>query len=153
MLIRRDDGYELDAAPARLDLDRVHEWLATDAYWAVGRSRDVTRRSVQGALCFGVYHPDEGQVAFTRVVTDAATFAWICDVYVAKPSRGKGLGTWMVGLVKDMLLDMGVSRLVLATADAHEVYAKVGFTPLAAPGRWMEIDQRPGGLPRPPPRT
>jgi GNAT superfamily N-acetyltransferase len=153
MLTRRDDGYEIDTDPARLDLDRVHEWLATDAYWAVGRTMDVTTRSVEASLCLGIYAPDGAQVAFTRAVTDMATFAWLCDVYVAKPYRGKGLGTWMVDVARQTLLDLGVPRIVLATADAHGVYAKAGFIPLAEPHRWMEIDFRPGGLPQPPPRT
>jgi GNAT superfamily N-acetyltransferase len=152
MLTRRDDGYELDTDTSRLDLPRVTQWLATDAYWALGRSGDVIRRSVEGSLCFGVYAPDGEQVAITRVVTDMTTFAWICDVYVARDRRGNGIGTWMVDRVRRVLGDAGVKRIVLATADAHEVYAKIGFRPLLAPDRWMEIDERPGGLPMPPGR-
>jgi GNAT superfamily N-acetyltransferase len=143
MRTRRDDGYEIDTDPDRLDVDLVHEWMSTDAYWALGRARDVTDRALAGSLCLGVYAPGGGQVGVTRVVSDLATFAWICDVYVAKPFRGKGLGIWVVDVCRQVLLDMGVPRIVLATKDAHGVYAKVGFAPLAEPRRWMEIDLRP----------
>ena len=80
-------------------------------------------------------------------MTDDATFAWIADVYVARDRRGLGLGTWLAGVVRDHLLALGVPRIVLATADAHGVYAKAGFEPLLRPERYMEIDQRPGGPP------
>jgi GNAT superfamily N-acetyltransferase len=142
MMTQRHDGYEIDTDPARLDVARVHQWLSTDAYWAMGRPADVVARSIEGSLCFGVYGNDGAQVGFARVVTDGATFAWLCDVYVAPSARGVGLGTWLVQVVRDRMQAMGVRRILLATADAHGVYARVGFAPLADPGRWMEIDQR-----------
>jgi GNAT superfamily N-acetyltransferase len=79
------------------------------------------------------------QVAFARVVTDSVTFAWLCDVYVDRAERGRGLGTWMVGAIRDELSTRGVRRILLATADAHGVYAKLGFTPLAELDWWMEL--------------
>jgi GNAT superfamily N-acetyltransferase len=139
---RDENGYEIDTATDRLNLDRVHEWLSTDAYWARGRPAETVTRSVQGSLCFGVYAPDGSQVAFARVVTDGATFAWLCDVYVAREARGRGIGSWLVRVVRDHVHGLGVKRIILATADAHEVYARAGFSPLANPGRWMEIDNR-----------
>ena len=136
---RRDDGYELTTDPGRLDLRLVHEWLSTDAYWALGRSREVMDRGTAGSINYGVYRPDDGrQVAFARAVTDSATFAWLCDVYVDRAERGRGLGTWLVGAARDHLADLGVPRVLLATADAHGMYARIGFNPLAAPDRWME---------------
>jgi len=142
MRTRNEDGYEIDTAPERLDLARVHEWLSTDAYWALGRPAGTVERSVAGSVCFGVYSPDGAQVGFARVVTDGATFAWFCDVYIARDVRGKGLGGWLVRTVLDHLRGLGVKRILLATADAHEVYARAGFAPLAEPDRWMEIDLR-----------
>jgi GNAT superfamily N-acetyltransferase len=140
--LTRDDGHRISTDPARLDLDLVHRWLSTDAYWALGRDRETVRRAFAGSLPFGVYRPgDGGQVAVARVVTDGATFAWLCDVYVDRSARGRGLGTWLAGAVRDHLAELGVRRIVLATADAHGVYAKVGFTPVD-PGRWMEYDDR-----------
>ena len=132
-------GYELSTDPGRLDLDLVHRWLSTDAYWALGRSRDTVERAVAGSLNFGVFRPHDGrQVAYARVVTDSATFAWLCDVYVDRAERGRGLGTWLVGAVRDKLAASGVRRVLLATQDAHGVYAGLGFTPLAEPDCWME---------------
>jgi GNAT superfamily N-acetyltransferase len=140
--VRRDDGYEIDTAPERLDLELLHRWLSTDAYWARGRTADVVARSVDGSLCFGVYAPGGALTGFARVVTDGATFAWLCDVYVDRGARGIGLGSWLVRVARDHLHQQGVYRILLATADAHEVYAREGFAPLAVPGRWMEIDLR-----------
>lgn len=140
--LTRPDGYQLSTDPARLDLDRVHRWLATDAYWAIGRERETVERAFAGSLGFGVYRPGDGQqVAVARVVTDRATFAWLCDVYVDRAARGLGLGTWLAGAARDHLAELGVRRIVLATADAHGVYAKVGFTPVE-PGQWMQLDAR-----------
>jgi len=143
MLTRREDGYEIDTEAERLDVPRVHQWLSTDAYWALGRPADLVARSIAGSLCFGVYGPAGAQVGFGRVVTDNATFAWFCDVYIARDVRGLGLGTWLAQTVRDEMDAVGVGRIVLATGDAHGVYAKAGFAPLADPGRWMEIDERP----------
>jgi GNAT superfamily N-acetyltransferase len=137
--IKRADGYEISTDPDRLDLDLVHRWLSTDAYWAIGRPREVVARAAAGSLLFGVYAPAGTQVAIARVVTDSATFAWLCDVYVDRAERGRGLGSWLVYAVRDELQARGVRRILLATADAHGVYARAGFTPLAEPGRWMEL--------------
>jgi GNAT superfamily N-acetyltransferase len=139
LTITNVDGYTVSTDPKRLDLDRVHTWLSTDAYWALGRPRDVIERGFASSLPLGVYRSDGTQVAVARVVTDSATFAWLCDVYVDRAERGRGLGTWMVGVARDELAARGVRRVLLATNDAHGVYAKLGFTPLAEPDRWMEL--------------
>jgi len=142
MLRRRDDGYEIDTSAGRLDIPRVHRWLSTDAYWALGRPVDVVSTSVDRSLCFGVYSAEGDQVGFARVVTDHATFAWLCDVYIAPEARRRGLGTWLVTVVRERLSAEGVRRILLSTTDAHGVYAAAGFIPLVNPGRWMEIDLR-----------
>ncbi|MFI6261656.1 GNAT family N-acetyltransferase [Micromonospora sp. NPDC051006] len=140
--LTRADGYLLSTDPARLDLDRVHHWLSTEAYWALGRDRETVARAFAGSIPYGVYRPGDGaQVAVARVVTDRATFAWLCDVFVDAGERGNGLGTWLVGAIRDHLDGLGVRRILLATNDAHGVYAKVGFAPVAAE-RWMELDRR-----------
>ncbi|MEV1288300.1 GNAT family N-acetyltransferase [Micromonospora sp. NPDC049679] len=142
LTITRDDGYEFSTDPGRIDIDRVHQWLSTDAYWAMGRPRDVFVRVVAASTVVGVYRPGDGeQVAFARAVTDGALFAWLCDVYVDRSERGRGLGTWMVGSLRDELVERGVRRILLNTADAHGVYAKHGFTPLAEPDQWMVYDR------------
>jgi GNAT superfamily N-acetyltransferase len=142
MVITNPHGYTLSADPARLDVDRVYTWLSTDAYWALGRPRDVVERGFANSLAYGVYRPDGTQVAVARVVSDSATFAWLCDVYVDRAERGRGLGTWMVGAIRDELFSKGLRRILLATADAHGVYSKLGFAPLTEPDRWMELRRR-----------
>lgn len=141
--LTRADGYLLSTDPDRIDLGLVHHWLSTDAYWAIGRDRETVARAFAGSVPFGVYRPGDGrQVAVARVVTDGATFGWLCDVYVDPGERGRGLGTWLAGAVRDHLAALGVRRILLATADAHAVYAKVGFAPMTDPHRWMQLDQR-----------
>lgn len=131
-------GYEISADPARIDAARVHEWLSTDAYWALGRSREKQDRAIAASLNFGAYATDSGeQVAYARVLTDHATFAWLCDVYVAPAARGRGIGTALVAAVRDELEPYGLRRILLATADAHGVYEKFGFKGLPEPDKWM----------------
>ena len=148
VLARREDGLEISLDPGRVDVDLIHHWLSEDAYWALGRPRDVVVRSLEGSLVAGVYEgPGEHarQVALARVVTDNATFAWICDVYVDVDYRGSGVGSWLSAvLVEELVERRGILRLLLATRDAHPVYAKAGFEPLTGVWRWMEIDRRPG---------
>ncbi|MFI1158676.1 GNAT family N-acetyltransferase [Streptomyces sioyaensis] len=132
------DNYEFSSDPARLDAALVHHWLSTDTYWAAGRTRDKQDRAIAGSLNFGAYDTRSGaQVAYARVVTDRVTFAWLCDVYVAPAARGKGIGTALVTAVRDHLAPYEVRRILLATADAHEVYGKAGFRPLTEPAKWM----------------
>ncbi|MFS4097377.1 GNAT family N-acetyltransferase [Streptomyces sp. AF1A] len=132
------DGYEFSADTARVDVARVHRWLSADAYWAIGRSRDRHERAMASSLNFGVYDRASGeQVAYARVVTDQALFAWLADVYVDPAARGKGVGTAFVGRIRDHLKPYGLRRMVLATHDAHGVYEKLGFRPLDRPDRWM----------------
>ncbi|MFJ6784964.1 GNAT family N-acetyltransferase [Streptomyces yangpuensis] len=132
--------YEISADSARIDPALVHKWLSEDAYWAHDRSREKQDRAIAGSLNFGVYERASGlQVGYARVVTDRADFAWLCDVYISREVRGKGLGTALVAAVRDHLAPYNLRRVLLATADAHEIYAKFGFAPLQAPERWMTL--------------
>ncbi|WFB06632.1 GNAT family N-acetyltransferase [Streptomyces sp. LX-29] len=138
------DGYELSTDPARLDRARIHHWLSTGAPWALGRSRETQDRAIDGSLNFGAYEATSGaQVGYARVVTDHTTFAWLCDVYVDPDARGKGLATALATAVRDHLAPLGLRRMLLATDDAHGVYAKVGFQPLEDPGYWMNLSFPP----------
>jgi len=131
-------GYEISTDPDRIDAERVHRWLSEDAYWALGRSREKQDRAIAGSLNFGVYDTASGeQTAYARVITDRATFGWLCDVYVDPSVRGKGIGTSLVEAVREHLREYGLRRILLATQDAHGVYEKAGFAPLAEPDRWM----------------
>jgi GNAT superfamily N-acetyltransferase len=128
---------EVSTDPVRLDVERIHRWLSTDAYWALGRSLEVVERSIAHSLNFGAYDAGE-QVGYARVVTDHATYAWLCDVYVDPARRGSGVGTALLAAVTRALDGMRLKRVVLATDDAHEVYARFGFEPLGEDARkWM----------------
>lgn len=137
MIARRADGYEISDEIDRLDIDLVHDWLSTDAFWALGRSRETVQRSIAGSVNFGVYDESGKQVAFARVVTDLATFAWLCDVYVDRAHRGLGIGTWLTATIRDHLAPYQLKRVLLATKDAHEVYARAGFMKIPDPDRLM----------------
>jgi GNAT superfamily N-acetyltransferase len=143
MLVAKGE-YEIDDDPARLNLDVVHGFV-TGSYWAEGVPRDVVARSMANSLNLGLYHGG-GQVGFTRAVTDRATFAWVCDVFVLSGHRGRGLAHWMIETLRAHPDLAGLRRFMLATADAHEVYADCGFAPLAAPGQYMEIRRPPAEL-------
>lgn len=143
----RRDGFVVDTDRARVDLDVVHGFLST-CYWAQGIPRDVVRRSIEGALCFGVYReggdpldPPPGregeQVGFARVISDFATYAYVGDVFVLEPWRGRGLSKWLMECMTAHPDLQGLRRWVLATRDAHGLYRKFGFTEIAHPERWM----------------
>lgn len=134
---RRGD-YEISDDPARLDVDAVHDFLSNEAYWSPGVPIEVVRKAIDGSLNFGLYASDGAQVGYTRVVTDRATFAWICDVYVLPEHRGGGLSKWLMETVKAYPDLQGLRRWLLATRDAQGLYAQFGFAP-SDPGRLMEI--------------
>ncbi|MBO3740056.1 GNAT family N-acetyltransferase [Actinoplanes flavus] len=135
-------GYVLTADPKRVDFTRVHRWLAEESYWAAGRSYDLVARSIDGSLPYSIFAGTE-QVGFARVVTDGATFAWICDVFIDGTHRGRGLGKWLIDSILADLSERGVQRFLLATRDAQEVYRRSGFAEIEGAHRFMEIDRRP----------
>lgn len=143
--VARADGHTISTDPARLDLDLVHAFLRT-AYWSTGVPREVVERSIRHSLPFGVYDPGDAQVGFARVVTDYAVFAYLGDVFVLPEHRGRGLGVWLVQAVLDHPELQGLRRWALATADAHELYARFGFGPPAKPEIHMFIDRTPSEL-------
>lgn len=122
---------------ARLDLDTVYNFLS-DSYWAKGIPRSVVVRSIQNSLCFGLYS-GTAQVGFARVISDYATYAYLADVFIVEPYRGRGLAKWLMECIVSHPHLQGLRRWTLATRDAHELYAKFGFTPLAKPDRFMEL--------------
>jgi GNAT superfamily N-acetyltransferase len=128
-------GYTVTTDPARVDLDTVVGFLSS-SYWAEGRTHAVQAAANAGSRCYSVLGDDERQVAFARAVTDGATYAYVADVFVVPEHHGGGLGTFLMRCVMDDLAN--VERVMLGTRDAHGLYAKVGFVPVAAPERWME---------------
>jgi GNAT superfamily N-acetyltransferase len=125
--------------PARFDLDRIHAWLEREAYWCKGLPREVFERSVRHSLCFGARTAAGAQVGFARIVTDRATFAYLCDVFVDPAFRGLGVSKAMMEAIIAHPDLQGLRRFLLATADAEGLYARYGFAPLAKPERFMEI--------------
>jgi GNAT superfamily N-acetyltransferase len=123
--------------PLRVDRARVHRWLSQEAYWSIGIGRTDFDRAVDHSLVASAYLGDE-QVGFARVVTDHATFAWLCDVFVAPPARGQGVGTRLVAAFVAHPELQGQRRWGLRTRDAHALYERFGFTALAEPQRAME---------------
>ncbi|ADV27075.1 GCN5-related N-acetyltransferase [Pseudoxanthomonas suwonensis 11-1] len=126
-----------------LDVDLVHGFLSREAYWSQGIPWETVERAIAGSLCFGGYLEGEGQVAFARVITDGATFGYLADVFVLPAHRGRGYGRQLVAAVLAHPQLQGLRRFMLATSDAHGLYAQFGFTEPARPQTLMEI-LRPG---------
>jgi GNAT superfamily N-acetyltransferase len=130
-------SYEISTDPARLDIDAIHAFL-TQSYWSPGIPRATVARAISHSLCFGAFWQGQ-QVGFARVVTDRTTFAYLCDVYVLEAHRGRGLAQQLMDHVVQHPDLQGLRRMMLATRDAHGLYARYGFKPLAAPDVMMEI--------------
>lgn len=120
----------------KLQIDRIHGWLAS-SYWSPGIERDLIARAIAGSHCLGAYE-NEQQVGFARMITDHATFAWLADVWVDESGRGQGLGRRLVSWFLEHPSFAGLRRVGLVTADAHGVYANLGFHPLVRADRYME---------------
>ena len=128
---------ELSDDKRRLDVPRVHSWLAS-SYWSPGIERSLVERAIAGSHCLGAYK-DSDQVGFARAITDHATFAWIADVWIDERRRGAGMGRAMVRWFLDHPDFAGIRRFALVTGDAHGVYEAIGFHPPIRPERYMEL--------------
>jgi GNAT superfamily N-acetyltransferase len=120
------------------DHDAVYRYLSEEAYWSLGEPREIFDRAIANSLTFAAYAGQE-VVGFARVVTDRATFAWLCDVFVLAEHRGNGVSRRLMDAVMAHADLARVRNFMLATRDAHGLYAKYGFAPLAEPARWMAI--------------
>jgi predicted N-acetyltransferase YhbS len=140
---------EITTERDRLDVAAIHAFL-TESYWSPGIPREMVERALDGSLNFGLYRSvgnsvdnsvdkTSRQTGFARVVTDGATFAYLADVFVLPEFRGAGLATWLVSVALTHPAISGVRRILLVTRDAHAIYARCGFAPLARPERFMEI--------------
>jgi GNAT superfamily N-acetyltransferase len=129
------DSFTISDEPERLRLEVIVEYLAR-AYWSNQRPRAVIEKSLKHSLCFGVYE-NQTQIGFARVVTDHATFAYLADVFVLETHRGHGLGKWLVQTILEHPDLQGLRRWILATRDAHGLYAPFGFIALENPDRYM----------------
>jgi GNAT superfamily N-acetyltransferase len=129
--------YTISTDSSRFDLEMVYDFL-THCYWAEGIPRDMVQRSVDNALCFGVF-AEEKQVGFARVITDRATYAYIGDVFILESHRGRGLSKLLMKAIMEHPELQGFRRWSLVTDDAHDLYKQFGFRPVKNPEKYMEI--------------
>lgn len=129
--------YHISTDQTKLDFETIHRYLSGESYWAKGIPEETLRRSIANSICFGVYLGKE-QVGFARIISDQATFAYLADVFILPAHRGKGLSKKLMETIVSHPDLNGLRRWVLATADAHGLYAHYGFKPLTKPERWME---------------
>jgi len=134
---KTEDGLLFSTDRGRLDIDAIHAFLSTESYWVPGIRREFVERAIETSLCFAIFDGAR-QLGFARVITDGAGFAWLADVFVVADARGRKLGERLVEFVLAHPDLQRIRRFMLATRDAHGLYAKYGFTPLAHPERIME---------------
>ncbi len=135
--IHREE-YTISTDRSRLDLGVIHHFLSTESYWAKGIPLDVVRREIEHSLCYGVYCSGE-QVGFGRIITDYAAIAYLADIFILPSERGKGLGKWLVATMMQHPELQGLRVWMLATKDAHGLYAQYGFQPITHPENQMEL--------------
>jgi GNAT superfamily N-acetyltransferase len=137
MRIDGPDGYWVSDDPALLDVARIHGWMSSQSYWAQGRSYEVMARAIEHSLSIGLYAPDGSQAGYARMVTDRATFAWLCDVFVDAAHRRHGLGSFLVAQTVGHP-DVASIRQVLMAKPGRTIYRRFGFEDLPSAERWME---------------
>jgi GNAT superfamily N-acetyltransferase len=137
MRIDGPDGYWVSDDPALLDVARIHGWMSNESYWAQGRSYEVMARAIEHSLSVGLYAPDGSQAGYARMVTDRATFAWLCDVFVDAAHRQHGLGSFLVAQTVGHP-DVASIRQVLMAKPGRTIYRRFGFEDLPSAERWME---------------
>jgi GNAT superfamily N-acetyltransferase len=132
----RKDNYIISTDRSKIDTRLVHDYLCHHSYWAKGIAEDIVKRSIENSLCWGIYLENK-QVGFARVISDLATYAYLADVFIVPEEQGKGLAKWLIQVILDHPQLQGLRRFVLATKDAHGLYAQFGFTTYANPDRLM----------------
>ena len=124
------DNFLLSTNKDLIDIVAVHQYLSEESYWAKGIPLEKVQKSINNSFCVGIY--DVGnQVAFARIITDCASFAYLCDVYVAKEYQGRGLGKWLMESIHSIPNLQGLRRWMLSTRDAHGLYKQFGWQPIA----------------------
>ena len=130
--------YRISTDKSELDVSVIHEYLSERSYWAGGRTRETVVRSIDNSLCFGLYRGAE-LIGLTRVITDYATYGYLCDVFVLEEYRGNGLGVWLIECVLKHPGLQGLRKISLATRDAQELYRRFGFREVEDVGRYMNL--------------
>ena len=135
--------YKISTDKDKLDLMAIHDFLTNRSYWAIGRSFETVKRSIENSICFGVYDSSDKLVGFARVLTDYAVFAYIMDVFILEDYRKQGLGKQLMSAIMQHSELQGLKRIMLATNDAQELYEKYGFKRTVTPEKIMEIVNKP----------
>lgn len=138
----KQDNFVISTDKERLQPINIHSYLSTQAYWYLGIPLKIVKKAISNSLCFGLFtleNDKEIQIGFARVVTDNATFAWICDVYIEPSFRNQGLSKWMMECLMSHPDLKNLRRICLATKDAHSLYKKYNFEVTLTPQNWMEI--------------
>jgi len=125
----------------KLDIDSIHEFLSTKAYWCLNIPKDKVQLAIQNSLCFGVYQ-NQKQIGFARIISDFSTIAYLGDVYILEEHRGKGLSKWLMETIMNYADLQGLRRWILLTGDAHGLYRQFGWTDIADPTKWMELHNK-----------
>lgn len=133
-------GYQISSETKDMDIDVIHGYIS-QSYWAKGIPRHTMKIAIDNSLCFGVFDQNKRQVAFARMITDKATFAYLSDVFVLETHRGKGISKWLMQEIISHPKLQGIRRMVLATSDAHGLYQQFGFKALGSPTLFMELHQ------------
>jgi len=137
-----ESSFYISTDKSKLDLKLIHNFLSNDSYWAKGRTIETVRKSIDNALCFGVFN-GEKQVGFARIVTDYAVFAWILDVFILSNYRKNGLGKMLMDSIMNHGELQRLQRWGLATDDAHGLYQQYGFQIVKRPETFMERVAKP----------
>ncbi len=131
-------GFTISTDKALLDIGMIHHYLDNESYWAKGIPLEKLQSAITNSMCFGVYHHQK-QIGFARVITDKATFAYLADVFILTKFRRQGLSKWLIQTIIANADLAGLRRWLLATRDAHGLYAQFEFTPINNPEIWMGI--------------
>ena len=126
---------------AKLDLNAIHDFLSTKAYWSLNIPKDKVKLAIENSLCFGMYENGK-QIGFARVISDMATIAYLGDVYILEEYRGKGLSKWLMDVLMNHPDLQGLRRWILLTGDAHGLYRQYGWTAIADASKWMELHNK-----------
>ena len=137
-MIVKKDNYSISTDKKKLNIAFIHHYLSNLSYWAEQIPVETVKKAIRGSLCFGVYEEDK-QIGFGRMITDKATFTYMADVFIDELYRGHGLSKWLITTMLAHPDMQGLRRLMLATRDAHGLYAQFGFTPLTNPERLMQM--------------
>ncbi|MDI3319004.1 GNAT family N-acetyltransferase [Pinibacter soli] len=132
------NDYLISTDKSKLDVAFIHHYLSVESYWAKNIPLDRVKKSIEGSLCFGLYLSGK-QIGFARMITDGATFGYLCDVFIDSTHRGKGLSKWLMQTIMQHPDLQGLRRISLATKDAHGLYEQFGFKPLNDADRFMQI--------------